>query len=81
MPVLSIQYDLYNEPSRAYDNLISAIESLGGACRTTESSWLVSTEAHQAGALITLEAAPAPARQDRHLQGQNRHALGGVGFF
>jgi hypothetical protein len=43
MPVLSIQYDLYKEPGRVYDELIEAIKAYGSWCHPTESSWLIQT--------------------------------------
>ncbi len=43
MPVLSVSYDLFKEPSCAYGNVIKAIKTPGSWCRVGESHWLVKT--------------------------------------
>lgn len=42
MPVLSIEYDLHEEPGRVYNELIKAIKEFPW-CRKTKSSWLIRT--------------------------------------
>jgi hypothetical protein len=42
MPVLSVSYDLFKEPSRAYEELFAAIEVFPW-CRPTESTYYVET--------------------------------------
>ena len=44
MAVISINYDLYHEPSRAYEELFKAIRSFPAWCHALESSWLVVTD-------------------------------------
>jgi hypothetical protein len=40
MPVLSVSYDLFKEPSRVYDKLFAAIKRFPW-CHPTESTWYV----------------------------------------
>jgi hypothetical protein len=44
MGIMSISYDLYREPSRAYASLEKAIKAAGPWCHPTESTWMVLTE-------------------------------------
>jgi hypothetical protein len=41
--VLSINYDLYKEPSRQYEKLIAVIKQFAW-CHVSESTWLIATE-------------------------------------
>jgi hypothetical protein len=43
MAILSISYDLYKEPGRAYDDLISTIKNFRSWCHAAESAWFVDT--------------------------------------
>jgi hypothetical protein len=43
MPVTSVNYDLYKEPSRIYARLERALKAFNSWCRPTESSWFLYT--------------------------------------
>lgn len=44
MNVLAISYDLYKEPSRAYQELVDALKAFPSWCHPTESTWYVATD-------------------------------------
>jgi hypothetical protein len=44
MAVLCVNYDLYKEPSRAYEDLFGALRSFDGWFHTMKSTWFIWTD-------------------------------------
>ncbi len=55
MAILCVSYDLYKEPGRAYDKLITVIKSFNSWCHPVESTWYVDTSLSPADLLAQLK--------------------------